>query len=132
MLSKGHKKTGVCTKLDSQSLSVLKLSFSNFTINCIFPHFIEFYRRKLSFPVFPKTNNESTSKFIQRHSSPQHKRKQGSYFFCNLVRAFNAVSCLCYIGVHFAVLRSSRQIFPLYESFYSLLNHYWTRKKSCT
>lgn len=124
MLSKGHNKTGVY-----KTRQPIFVSFERQFHNEL--DFSTFYRRKLSFPVFPRTNNESTSKFIQKHSTPQ-KKKQRSHFFCNLVRAFNAVSCLCYIGVHFAVLRSSCQIFPLYESFYSLLNHDWTRKESCT
>lgn len=31
---------------------------------------------KLSFPVFPRINDESTSKVIQTHSSPQKKQKK--------------------------------------------------------
>lgn len=29
----------------------------------------------LSFPVFPRINDESTSKFVQTHSSPQKEKK---------------------------------------------------------
>lgn len=38
---------------------------------------------------------------------------------------------LCYVGVHFTVLRCSRQVFSLNQSFNPLLDHHRTRKKSC-
>lgn len=42
MLSKGHKKTGVCTKVDSHvSFETVIPLIDNFTMNCIFHHFIE-------------------------------------------------------------------------------------------
>ncbi len=84
---------------------------------------------KLSFPVFPRINDESTSKFIHTHSSPQ---KQGSQFLSTRCQLSLISLVLCYISVHFAILRCSCQIFPLNESFNALLDDYRTREESCS
>lgn len=82
----------------------------------------------LGFPVFPRIIDDSTNMFIQTHCSPQKQSPQ----LAQLDASFQFIHSLCYVGVYFAVLWSSRQIFSFNESFYALLDDYRTRKESCS
>lgn len=129
------QETWFCTKLEPPPLTPLRrrnlILLENFPIFCmIFFFFTHFMEEKLSFPVFPRINDESTSKFIQTHSSPQ-KNKALSFSQLKSKLSLNSL-VLCYVSVHFAVLRCSCQIFPLNESFNALLDDYRTREESCS
>lgn len=95
ILFKGHFSlhTWFYTKLDPPSLHFLQWKKSNIARKL--PHLFErflhiFTEEKLSFPVFPRINDESIFKFIQTHSSP---RKTRLSFSVNSMLAFIEFTC---------------------------------------
>lgn len=142
-LSKGHRNR-IHTKLDPAPFlsrhgrRILRLpensAFSRMTIILKF-FFTHFYGRKVKLPSVSQNQRWKHFRSNPEQSSKNRKKKKKNKETTHKARArrrlsLRRLSPLCYVGVHFAVLRCSCQIFPLNQSFNALLDHYRTRKES--
>lgn len=132
------QETQFCTKLDplfslsstcQQKKSNIARKLPFLSLMCFF-FVTQDMEEKLSFPVFPRINDESTSKSVQTNCSPQETRLL-VFFSTRCQLSINSL-VLCYICVHFTVLWCSCQIFPLNESFNPLLDDYRTGEEPCS